>query len=70
MTSILDANVHNVAVMGDFDDCQSLVKTLFNDPEFKATHNLAAINSINWARILAQVHPPPPPILNTNVVSC
>jgi hypothetical protein len=55
MTSVLDANVHNVAVEGTFDDCQSIVKELFSDPIFRAKHNLAAINSINWARILAQV---------------
>ncbi|KAJ1564453.1 threonine synthase [Cladochytrium tenue] len=56
MTSVLDANVHNVAVDGaTFDDCQEIVKALFNDAEFRANHHLAAINSINWARILAQI---------------
>ncbi|KAI9351814.1 tryptophan synthase beta subunit-like PLP-dependent enzyme [Zopfochytrium polystomum] len=55
MTSVLDANIHNVAVAGaTFDDCQDIVKALFADPAFRAKHNLAAINSINWARILAQ----------------
>ena len=55
MTTVLDANVHNLAVEGTFDDCQDLVKALFADPETNNTHNLAAVNSINWARILAQI---------------
>eukprot|EP00043_Microstomoeca_roanoka_P008913 m.85490 g.85490 ORF g.85490 m.85490 type:complete len:883 (+) comp14427_c1_seq1:460-3108(+) len=55
MTSILDPNVHNVSVKGAFDDCQSMVKALFQEPDFRDKHNLAAINSINWARILAQI---------------
>ena len=55
MTSVLDSNVHNVAVEGTFDDCQSIVKALFGDAEFRAKYNMAAINSINWARIMAQV---------------
>ncbi|KAH0565050.1 hypothetical protein GP486_001559 [Trichoglossum hirsutum] len=54
MTSVLDTNVHNLAVEGTFDDCQDMVKALFNDPIVSKTHNLAAVNSINWARILAQ----------------
>ncbi|WP_295880483.1 threonine synthase [uncultured Thiohalocapsa sp.] len=54
MTTVLDANVHNVAVRGTFDDCQHLVKTLFRDLDFKARHSLGAVNSINWLRILAQ----------------
>jgi threonine synthase len=54
MTTVLDANVHNIAVRGTFDDCQHLVKTLFRDLDFKARHNLGAVNSINWLRILAQ----------------
>ncbi|KZS97014.1 tryptophan synthase beta subunit-like PLP-dependent enzyme [Sistotremastrum niveocremeum HHB9708] len=54
MTTVLDANVHNVAVSGTFDDCQDIVKALFGDKAFNSTHNLGAINSINWARILAQ----------------
>lgn len=54
MTTVLDANVHNIAVDGTFDDCQSLVKTLFNDLDFKHDYRLGAVNSINWARILAQ----------------
>jgi threonine synthase len=54
MTTVLDANVHNLAVLGDFDDCQRLVKTLFQDHAFKDRWHLGAVNSINWARILAQ----------------
>jgi threonine synthase len=54
MTTVLDANVHNVAVRGTFDDCQHLVKTLFRDLAFKQRHRLGAVNSINWLRILAQ----------------
>lgn len=55
MTTVLDKNVHNIAVAGAFDDCQDIVKSLFSDPEFNKSHNLAAVNSINWARILAQI---------------
>lgn len=55
MTTVLDANVHNLAIRGTFDDCQHIVKELFNDLEFKHTYHLGAINSINWARIVAQI---------------
>jgi threonine synthase len=55
MTSVLDANVHNIAIEGTFDDCQDIVKALFNDESFRKKHHLSAVNSINWARILAQV---------------
>jgi threonine synthase len=55
MTTVLDDNVHNLAVEGTFDDCQDIVKTLFSHPEMSKTHNLGAVNSINWARILAQI---------------
>ena len=55
MTTVLDSNIHNLAVNGTFDDCQNLVKAMFNDAEFRARHNLSAVNSINWARIAAQV---------------
>lgn len=55
MTTVLDANVHNIAVDGTFDDCQDFVKALFADPDINSTHRLAAVNSINWARILAQI---------------
>ena len=54
MTTVLDANVHNVAVRGTFDDAQGIVKALFNDLDFKDRYHLGAVNSINWARILAQ----------------
>lgn len=55
MTTVLDDNVHNMAMEGTFDDCQDVVKLLFSDSEFNATHHLAAVNSINFARILAQI---------------
>jgi threonine synthase len=55
MTTVLDSNVHNLAVEGTFDDCQDIVKTLFSHPVLSKTHNLGAVNSINWARILAQI---------------
>ncbi|MEM7650681.1 MAG: threonine synthase [Pseudomonadota bacterium] len=55
MTTILADHVHNIAVEGSFDDCQNAVKAMFNDAEFRADMNLAAVNSINWARILAQI---------------
>ncbi|KZT04975.1 tryptophan synthase beta subunit-like PLP-dependent enzyme [Laetiporus sulphureus 93-53] len=54
MTTVTDANVHNLAVHGTFDDCQDIVKALFADAPFNAAHHLGAVNSINWARILAQ----------------
>ncbi|THH30480.1 hypothetical protein EUX98_g3691 [Antrodiella citrinella] len=54
MTTVTDSNVHNLAVKGTFDDCQDIVKELFGDHEFNKTHRLGAVNSINWARILAQ----------------
>ncbi|KAK6083562.1 Threonine synthase [Seiridium cupressi] len=55
MTTVLDANVHNLAVTGTFDDCQDIVKALFADSDINSTLNLGAVNSINWARILAQI---------------
>ena len=54
MTTVLSENVYNVAVEGTFDDCQALVKAMFNDLEFRDRHNLGAVNSINWARVMAQ----------------
>ena len=54
MTTVTAANVHNIAVEGDFDTCQGLVKAMFNDPTFRAEQALSAVNSINFARILAQ----------------
>jgi len=55
MTTVTDANVHNIAIRGTFDDCQDMVKELFNDLAFKEKYSLGAVNSINWARVLAQV---------------
>lgn len=55
MTTVTDKNVYNLAVEGTFDDAQSIVKEIFGDLEFKEQHSLGAVNSINWARILAQV---------------
>jgi len=55
MTTVMDSNVFNLAVRGTFDDAQRVVKTVFNDLEFKEVWHLGAINSINWARVLAQV---------------
>jgi threonine synthase len=55
MTSVLDANVHCVAVEGTFDDCQNIVKALFGDLDFKQEYRLGAVNSINWARIMFQI---------------
>lgn len=55
MTTVLDPNVHCLSVEGTFDDCQDFVKAAFADPEMNKIHHLAAVNSINWARILAQI---------------
>lgn len=55
MTTAAEANVHNIAIRGTFDDCQALVKAMFNDLELRDRLSLAAVNSINWARIVAQV---------------
>ena len=55
MTTILADNVFNIALEGSFDDCQNIVKELFEDAPFKASHMLSAVNSINWGRIVAQV---------------
>ncbi len=55
MTTVLDANVHNVAVRGSFDDCQAMMKEIFNDLPFKQRYQLGAVNSVNWARVLAQI---------------
>jgi threonine synthase len=55
MTTVTDPNVFNIAVNGTFDDCQNIVKQLFSDIPFKKRHSLGAVNSINWARVLAQV---------------
>ena len=55
MTTVLDKNVFNLAIEGTFDDAQSIVKEIFGDLDFKQQHALGAVNSINWARVLAQV---------------
>ncbi len=55
MTTVLDANVYNIAIDGTFDDAQAIIKNIFTDTEFKSNMQLGAINSINWARVLAQV---------------
>lgn len=74
MFSLQDANIHNLAVEGVFDDCQDIVKAVSNDLEFKRKYRIGTVNSINWARLVAQVvyyfagyfqatrpHPNPPP---------
>ena len=55
MTTVLDANVHNLALDGTFDDCQRIMKAIFRDVDFKARHHLGAVNSVNWCRVLAQI---------------
>ncbi len=55
MTTVLDANVHNIAVEGTFDDCQNLVKAMFNHADFRARTHLSGMNSINWARVMPQI---------------
>ena len=55
MFSLQDANIHNIAVEGVFDDCQDMVKAVSNDLSFKRRYKIGTVNSINWARLLAQV---------------
>ena len=55
MTTVDAPNVHNIAIQGTFDDCQALVKAMFNDLEFRDRQQLSAVNSINWARVAAQI---------------
>lgn len=55
MTTVVADNVHNIALEGNFDDCQNMVKAMFNDLAFRDEVSLSAVNSINWARIMAQV---------------
>ncbi len=55
MFSLQDANIHNITVEGVFDDCQDIVKAVSNDLDFKRRHRIGTVNSINWARLLAQV---------------
>ena len=55
MFSLTEPNIHNIAVRGMFDDAQAMVKAISNDADFKARHHIGAVNSINWARVAAQV---------------
>lgn len=55
MYSLTDANIHNIAIKGMFDDCQDIVKALQQDADFKAKYSLGTVNSINWGRVLAQI---------------
>jgi threonine synthase len=55
MTTVMAPNVHNIAIRGTFDDAQALVKAMFNDASFAGRFHLSAVNSINWARLMAQV---------------
>jgi hypothetical protein len=55
MFSLQDANIHNIAIKGMFDDCQDIVKAVQNDHAFKAKYQIGTVNSINWARVVAQV---------------
>jgi len=55
MTTVLDPNVHNIAIEGSFDDCQFILKALFSDLAFRDEFRLGAVNSVNWARVLAQI---------------
>ena len=55
MTTVADENVHCIEVEGSFDDCQNIMKTVFADAEYKAKYQLGAVNSVNWARVLAQI---------------
>ena len=55
MTTVLDPNIHNVALEGSFDDCQHIMKSLLCDLPFKRDYSLGAVNSVNWARVLAQI---------------
>ena len=55
MTTIEEKNVFNIAINGNFDDCQNIVKSMFSDLEFSKSINMSGVNSINWARIVCQV---------------
>lgn len=55
MTTVDAPNIHNIAIEGTFDDCQDLVKAMFADAAFRERHSLSAVNSINWARVMAQM---------------
>ena len=55
MTTIGGNNIYNLAIEGSFDDCQKIVKDLFNEDEFRTKINMSGVNSINWARIVCQI---------------
>jgi len=55
MTTVLDENVHNIAIEGTFDDAQRIIKEIFNDLDFRDQYTLGAVNSINWVRVMAQI---------------
>jgi len=55
MTSVLDDNVHNIAIEGNFDDCQAFVKKMFGNQNFLKGRRMVAVNSINWVRIMVQI---------------
>ncbi len=55
MTTVASSNVHNIAIDGNFDDCQNLVKAMFLDVEFSEKIKMSGVNSINWARVMAQI---------------
>jgi L-threonine synthase (EC 4.2.3.1) len=55
MYSLADANIHNIAVQGVFDDAQDMVKAVSNDLDFKRRWRIGTVNSINWARLAAQI---------------
>ena len=55
MTTVKSKNIYNIAIKGNFDDCQKIVKKLFVDVDLKKKFSFSAINSINWARILFQI---------------
>ena len=55
MTTVTEPNIHTLSIEGNFDDCQAIVKALFNDHAFRDRVKLSAVNSINWARIVAQI---------------
>ena len=55
MTTCDSNNIYNIAVKGNFDDCQKIVKQMFNDEQFREKINMSGVNSINWARIICQI---------------
>ena len=55
MTTCESNNIYNIAVKGNFDDCQKIIKQMFSDEEFREKINMSGVNSINWARIICQI---------------